>query len=64
VVRASGDVPVVAVAGQCSVEPGDLGLKAVYALLDVEPDVTRCMAEADALLHVLGGRIARDRVSE
>ncbi|HEX7304026.1 glycerate kinase [Lentzea sp.] len=64
VVRASGDVPVVAVAGQCSVEPGDLGLEAVYALLDVEPDVTRCMAGADALLHVLGGRIARDWVSE
>ncbi|HUQ58167.1 glycerate kinase [Lentzea sp.] len=64
VVRASGDVPVVAVAGQCSVEPGDLGLKAAYALLDVEPDVTRCMALAKELLHVLGGRIARDWVSE
>ncbi|MFD4644010.1 glycerate kinase [Lentzea sp. NPDC058436] len=64
VVRASGDVPVVAVAGQCSVEPGDLGLKAAYALLDVEPDVTRCMARADSLLTVLGGRIARDWVSQ
>ncbi|WP_329789517.1 glycerate kinase [Lentzea sp. DG1S-22] len=64
VVRASGDVPVVAVAGQCSVEPGDLGLKAAYALLDVEPDLTRCMAQADPLLTVLGGRIARDWVSQ
>ncbi|GGU56162.1 glycerate kinase family protein [Lentzea flava] len=64
VVRASGDVPVVAVAGQCSVEPGDLGLKAAYALLDVEPDVTRCMARAETLLTGLGGRIARDWVSE
>ncbi|GHH52346.1 glycerate kinase family protein [Lentzea cavernae] len=64
VVKASGDVPVVAVAGQCSVEPGDLGLKAAYALLDVEPDVTRCMARADSLLTVLGGRIARDWVSQ
>jgi glycerate 2-kinase len=64
VVRASGDVPVVAVAGQCSVAPGDLGLKAAYALLDVEPDVTRCMAQADSLLGVLGGRIARDWVPE
>ena len=64
VVRASGDVPVVAVAGQCSVEPGDLGLKAAYALLDIEPDVTRCMARASELLGELGGRIARDWVSE
>jgi glycerate kinase len=64
VVRASGDVPVVAVAGQCSVEPGDLGLKAAYALLDIEPDVTRCMARAETLLTELGGRIARDWVSE
>ncbi|MEU7477500.1 glycerate kinase [Lentzea sp. NPDC042327] len=64
VVRASGDVPVVAVAGQCSVEPGDLGLKAAYALLDVEPDLTRCLARAEELLVGLGGRIARDWVSE
>jgi glycerate kinase len=64
VVRASGDVPVVAVAGQCSVAPGDLGLEAVYALLDVEPDVTRCMARAESLLTELGGRIARDWMSE
>ncbi|MET9225161.1 glycerate kinase [Lentzea sp. NPDC003310] len=64
VVKASGDVPVVAVAGQCSVEPGDLGLKAAYALSDVEPDITRCMVQADSLLTVLGGRIARDWVSQ
>ncbi|WP_394616175.1 glycerate kinase [Lentzea sp. JNUCC 0626] len=64
VVRASGDVPVVAVAGQCSVQPGDLGLKAAYALSDVEPDLTRCMVQAESLLRVLGGRIARDWVSE
>ncbi|GLY54063.1 glycerate kinase [Lentzea sp. NBRC 102530] len=64
VVRASGDVPVVAVAGQCSVEPGDLGLKAAYALSDVEPDLTRCMVRAEPLLEVLGGRIARDWVSQ
>ena len=64
VVRASGDVPVVAVAGQCSVAPGELGLKAAYALLDLEPDVTRCMAQAESLLTELGGRIARDWVSE
>ncbi|WP_204764011.1 glycerate kinase family protein [Lentzea nigeriaca] len=64
VVKASGDVPVVAVAGQCSVEPGELGLKAAYALLDVEPDITRCMARAESLLTELGSRIARDWVSE
>ncbi|WP_218148199.1 glycerate kinase [Lentzea xinjiangensis] len=64
VVKASGEVPVVAVAGQCSVEPGELGLKAAYALLDVEPDLTRCMAQADALLGVLGGRIAGEWVSQ
>ena len=64
VVKASGDVPVVAVAGQCSVAPGDLGLKAAYALLDIEPDVTRCMARAESLLTEVGSRIARDWMSE
>ncbi|MFD5827574.1 hypothetical protein [Lentzea sp. NPDC060358] len=38
--------------------------KAACALLDLEPDGTRRTAPADSLLYVLGGRIARDRVSE
>ncbi|WP_281199239.1 hypothetical protein [Lentzea jiangxiensis] len=37
---------------------------AIHALPDVEPDVTRRMAQADPLLAVPGGRIARDRVSQ
>ncbi|GLZ31352.1 glycerate kinase [Lentzea sp. NBRC 105346] len=64
VVAASGDVPVVAVAGRCSIHPGELGLKAAYALLDIEPDVTRCMAQAATLLQFAGGRIARDWLEE
>ncbi|TWP51181.1 glycerate kinase [Lentzea tibetensis] len=64
VAAASGDVPVVAVAGRCEIQPGELGLKAAYALLDIEPDVTRCLAQAALLLELAGGRIARDWLGE
>lgn len=64
VAAASGDVPVVAVAGRCEIQPGELGLKAAYALLDIEPDVTRCLAQAAVLLELTGGRIARDWLGE
>ncbi|MEO6089899.1 MAG: glycerate kinase [Umezawaea sp.] len=64
VVVASGGVPVVAVAGRCEVEPAEIGLKSAYALLDIEPDVTRCLADTERLLVRLAGRIAGDWLEE
>ncbi len=60
--RAAG-VPVVAVAGRCLLDADALAaadIRAAYALTDLEPDPARCMAEADALLERLAGRLARD----
>ena len=56
-------VPVIAVAGRNLLRPDELadaGVKAVYALLDLEPDPAVCMTDAAPLLRVLAGRIARD----
>ncbi|HEX6344356.1 glycerate kinase [Umezawaea sp.] len=64
VAAASGGVPVVAVAGRCTVDPAEIGLRSAYALLDVEPDVTRCLADAERLLAGLAGRIAGDWLEE
>ena len=64
VAAAANGVPVVAVAGRCEVEPAELGIKAAYALLDIEPDVTRCLADASTLLARLAGRIAEDWLQE
>ncbi len=64
VAAASGGVPVVAVAGRCEVDPTGLGIKAAYALLDVEPDITRCVADGERLLARLAGRIAEDWLEE
>ncbi|MFJ6672359.1 glycerate kinase [Actinosynnema sp. NPDC091369] len=64
VARAAGGVPVVAVAGRCAVDPAELGLVAAYALLDVEPDLRRCLTAPEPLLRRLGGRIAADRLGE
>lgn len=58
--RAAG-IPVVAVCGRNVLDAESLagvGIEAAYALTDVEPDVDRCLAEADRLLCVLGERIA------
>jgi glycerate kinase len=60
--RAYG-VPVVAVAGRClldGAELADAGIRAAYALTDLEPDPARCMADAAPLLQRLSKRIARD----
>jgi glycerate kinase len=60
--RAHG-VPVVAVAGRCLLGAAELataGIRAAYALTDLEPDPARCMAEASPLLERLSERIARD----
>lgn len=60
---ARAGVPVVAVAGRCTLSPGELadaGFGAVYALTDLEPDVGRCMAEAGTLLEQVAWRLAVD----
>jgi glycerate kinase len=56
-------VPVVAVAGVCSLTPAELesaGIAAAYALTDIESDVTRCMTDAGPLTERLAARIASD----
>lgn len=56
-------IPVVAVAGRNLLSAAELaagGFTAAYALLDLEPDVARCLAQPAALLGQLGARIAAD----
>jgi glycerate kinase len=56
-------VPVVAVSGVCTLSPAELrsaGIAAAYALTDIEPDVSRCMANAGPLVEELAGRVAAD----
>jgi glycerate kinase len=56
-------VPVVAVAGRCTLTPDELrraGIDRAYALTDIEPDVGRCMAEAGPLVERLAEQIAAD----
>jgi glycerate kinase len=59
---AAAGVRTVAVCGTSKLSPTDLhsaGFDAAYALTDLEPDVARCMAEAEPLLVQLGQEIAR-----
>jgi len=63
VAAADPDLPVVAVAGVCSLIPDQLrsaGIARAYALADIEPDLTRCLEQPGPLLEELAGRIARD----
>ncbi|MGD0706180.1 MAG: glycerate kinase [Trebonia sp.] len=56
-------VPVVAVAGRCTLSPDELraaGISAAYAITDIESDVARCMAEAGPLVERLTERIAAE----
>ena len=56
-------VPVVAVAGRCTLSTDELraaGISAAYALTDIEPDVTQCMTNAGPLMERLTERIAAD----
>jgi len=56
-------VPVVAVAGVCTLSAAQLreaGIAAAYALTDIEPDVSRCIANAGPLVERLAERIADD----
>ncbi|UQS25329.1 glycerate kinase [Amycolatopsis thermalba] len=60
--RAAG-IPVVAVAGRCLLDGEQLaaaGIRAAYALTDLEPDPARCMTDAGPLLRRLAGRLAAD----
>ncbi|MBR7744826.1 glycerate kinase [Phycicoccus sp. BSK3Z-2] len=58
-------VPVVAVCGRRDLPDADLrsvGIEAAHALVDVEPDVARCIADPVPLLERLGARLATDRL--
>jgi glycerate kinase len=59
---AAAGVPAVAVAGRTTLAPDALralGFTATYTLVEREPDVARCLAEAPALLRAVGREIAR-----
>ncbi|MFE9748981.1 glycerate kinase [Saccharothrix saharensis] len=58
--RAAG-VEVVAVAGSCALDRAEVagaGFAGAFALSELEPDLGRCLAQAEPLLERLGGRIA------
>lgn len=62
---ATRGVPVVAVCGRTTLPTERVqraGISAAYALLDLEPDVTRCLTEPVPLLEQLGERIAREHL--
>jgi glycerate kinase len=59
-------IPVVAVAGRCSLSAADLraaGIARAYALGDIEPEIERCLADPGPLLERLGAQIAADWLS-
>ena len=59
-------IPVVAVAGRCTLSPDSLRaaeISAAYALTDIEPDVAQCMTNAGPLVERLAGFIAADWLS-
>jgi glycerate 2-kinase len=63
---ARSGAPVVVVAGRLRLSPQQLrqaGISAAYALTDLEPDLDRCIADAESLLQQLGAQIARDWLS-
>jgi glycerate kinase len=65
VARAAG-IPVVAVCGINQLETEQLrevGVRAAYALTDLEPDVRKCIAEPRPLLERIGERIAREHLT-
>jgi glycerate 2-kinase len=64
---AAPGVPVVAVAGSCSLTPDQLhsaGISAAYALADIEPDLARCREQAGPLLEDLAVTVARDWIAD
>jgi glycerate 2-kinase len=59
-------VPVVAVAGRCTLSPDELGaagISAVYTVADLEPDQDLRMANAGPLVERLAQRVASDWLS-
>ncbi|MFJ6573191.1 glycerate kinase [Streptomyces sp. NPDC091292] len=59
----AGGKEVVAVCGRLALAPealGRAGIRRAYALTDVEPDVSRCIANAGPLLEQVAERIATD----
>jgi len=57
------DLPVVAVAGVCSLTAEQLksaGISAAYALADIEPDLSRCREQAGPLVEDLAELLAHD----
>ena len=57
------NIPVVAVAGRCTLTPDELrtaGIAAAYPLTAIESDLARCMAYAGPLVEQVGERIAAD----
>ena len=60
------NISVVAVCGVNHLEPHQLraaGVRAAYALTELEPDVRRCIAEPIPLLERIGERIAADHLT-
>ena len=59
-------VPVVAVAGRCTLSKAQLreaGIAAAYPLTDLEPDLDRCIADAGPLVERAAKQIAADWLS-
>ncbi len=59
----SAGVPVVAVCGRCELDSATLaaaGISRAYALIDIEPDIQRCLSEPAVLLEQLAAVIAAD----
>jgi glycerate kinase len=60
------DLPVVAVAGVCTLTAEQLrsvGISAAYALADIEPDLSRCREQAGPLVEDLAERFAYDWIT-
>jgi glycerate kinase len=63
---AARGIPVVAVCGRVALKPEQLraaGIRAAYALSDIEPDRQRCFDEAASLLERLGERLAGEQIA-
>ena len=63
---ARAGVPVVAVAGVCTLTPAELeaaGICAAYTLSAIEPDLDRCILDAGPLLERLAAAIAADTLT-
>ena len=59
----AADKEVIAVCGRLALPPealGRAGIRRAYPLTDIEPDISRCIAEAGPILEDVGERIAQD----